>query len=284
MGQKSNPNSFNHAYYKTTFSSFSNMIEYNINFKEFIEIKKSFYSLFEKNFFIVKNIRLIKLATSNQVIFYLSFLPLLDLKAVDKKNNLRDFTSFSKKHPFIFFKTKETFRSLFETRFPGYKIKLVFFNLQKILFPSPILDIKRIRRNTFRFNREKFFRCGNLLLVLSSQLNDLAPLIAKFIKIFIIKYHRDARSMRKFFSFLNILVRMLSRRFLGLKIEVKGRFKKSGRSKRRRIKLGRLPLQTITSKIFYSFESVVTSYGVFGVKVWVNQKKNYVTSTKKNKI
>ena len=58
-------------------------------------------------------------------------------------------------------------------------------------------------------------------------------------------------------------------RLSGCLIQVKGRINGSDRSRRSIIRLGSLPLHTITAKLDYAFEEVVTPYGVCGIKVWL---------------
>jgi hypothetical protein len=92
--------------------------------------------------------------------------------------------------------------------------------------------------------------------------------IAKFFKIF----HRT-RKINKFLRFLTLFVKNISLKELknkhikGLKIQIKGRFSGSSRSKVRIFEKGQIPLQTIKYNVIYSLTHVHTSYGVFGIKV-----------------
>jgi ribosomal protein S3 len=47
---------------------------------------------------------------------------------------------------------------------------------------------------------------------------------------------------------------------------------------------GVLPLQTIDSSISYAFVPVNTTYGTFGVKVWISHSENILTKKKKQVI
>jgi small subunit ribosomal protein S3 len=57
----------------------------------------------------------------------------------------------------------------------------------------------------------------------------------------------------------------------GVKIQVSGRLGGSEMSRREKVILGGLPLQTLRSKIEYGFAEAATKYGNIGVKVWVNR-------------
>ena len=57
-----------------------------------------------------------------------------------------------------------------------------------------------------------------------------------------------------------------------IKIQIKGRFRGSSRTKIRVFEAGSIPLQTVNINIRYSQVHVTSSYGVFGVKVWVLEK------------
>ena len=59
----------------------------------------------------------------------------------------------------------------------------------------------------------------------------------------------------------------------GIKIQIKGRFRGSSRTKIRVFEAGSIPLQTICKNVRYSQVHVSSSYGVFGIKVWLLEKK-----------
>ena len=59
----------------------------------------------------------------------------------------------------------------------------------------------------------------------------------------------------------------------GIKIQIKGRFRGSSRTKIRVFEAGSIPLQTVSMNIKYSQVHVSSSYGVFGVKVWMLEQK-----------
>ena len=57
----------------------------------------------------------------------------------------------------------------------------------------------------------------------------------------------------------------------GIKIKCSGRLNGVEMARRESYKEGKLPLQTFRAKIDYGFAEAVTTYGVLGVKVWVNK-------------
>jgi small subunit ribosomal protein S3 len=85
--------------------------------------------------------------------------------------------------------------------------------------------------------------------------------------------------MKKHNFFLNFLTQAL---FLlvksklscikGLKILIKGRLNGKLRAKSKLIEIGKIPLQTINSKINYSTSVSYSLYGTFGFKVWICEK------------
>jgi ribosomal protein S3 len=103
-----------------------------------------------------------------------------------------------------------------------------------------------------------------------------ASLISKFIARFFRSFHRT-KKIYKFLSFLSKFIQCAEAIYQeknstqGLKFQIKGRFSGTPRSRIRIFERGRIPLQTVISKIDYSLIHVNTSYGVFGVKVWISE-------------
>ena len=58
--------------------------------------------------------------------------------------------------------------------------------------------------------------------------------------------------------------------FLGLKIQVKGRFKASNKSQKVTQQVGRVRIQSISNKIDYTLRNVTGKFGSSSVKVWLN--------------
>jgi hypothetical protein len=106
--------------------------------------------------------------------------------------------------------------------------------------------------------------------------NPSSLLIGNFIKKFLGK--KSLRKKQKFF--LNSLRRFiisfkkkkLFEKIKGLKIQIKGKLNGKDRSLIYRIKLGSIPLSTISQKINYNLFPVNTLFGCFGVKIWIAVK------------
>lgn len=57
----------------------------------------------------------------------------------------------------------------------------------------------------------------------------------------------------------------------GIKIKCSGRLNGVEMARKESYKLGKLPLQTFRAKIEYGFAEALTTYGIIGVKVWLNK-------------
>jgi hypothetical protein len=142
---------------------------------------------------------------------------------------------------------------------------------QKTFFSK---EYNQIRKELSIFNKEIYFDAGLFLFCLMNTTKETSQLISKFVARFFKLFHRN-KKMNKFLLFLAKFVekiddsRFKGSRIKGLKIQIKGRFKGVPRSKTRLFEKGSIPLQTIESRINYSLTHVTTSYGVFGIKVWV---------------
>jgi len=86
----------------------------------------------------------------------------------------------------------------------------------------------------------------------------------------------EQKKIDKFLSFLAKFVQNVDtenssfRKITGFKIQIKGRLiKRQSRSQVRVYEKGTIPLQSISAKINYSLTHVNTTYGIFGIKVWV---------------
>jgi len=165
------------------------------------------------------------------------------------------------------------------TRF-GYcsSKRLVFQNLNKIALnfqkTTFFHENLRIRKALNIFKFEIFFEPAIFLFCLINTTKKSSVLFSKFISRFFRVLHRT-KKISKFLIFLTKFInntdslRFKKSQVKGLKIQIKGRFNGVPRSKTRVFERGSIPLQTISAKIDYSLTHINTSYGVFGVKVWV---------------
>jgi len=64
---------------------------------------------------------------------------------------------------------------------------------------------------------------------------------------------------------------------LGIKISCAGRLGGAEIARREWYREGRVPLHTLRAHIDYGFAEALTTYGLIGVKVWVNKEQNSLT-------
>jgi len=62
---------------------------------------------------------------------------------------------------------------------------------------------------------------------------------------------------------------MANKSIEGAKVEVAGRLGGADIARREKLRMGRLPLQTLRANIDYSLKEAKTTYGIIGVKVWL---------------
>jgi small subunit ribosomal protein S3 len=55
----------------------------------------------------------------------------------------------------------------------------------------------------------------------------------------------------------------------GVKIQISGRLNGAEMARTEKLSVGRMPLQTMRSKIEYGFTEALTTYGKLGIKVWI---------------
>jgi small subunit ribosomal protein S3 len=68
---------------------------------------------------------------------------------------------------------------------------------------------------------------------------------------------------------------MANKSILGARLQVSGRLGGADIARREGLKEGRLPLQTIRSKVDYSLAEANTTYGMVGVKVWLYKGEEF---------
>lgn len=123
-----------------------------------------------------------------------------------------------------------------------------------------------------KFEKTPFFKEGKSLFIPLITQKDSAKLLGTFIatQLSTIKRHNF------FFNFLQESLALIMDQKLskvqGVKILIKGRLNNAARSRSRLIKVGKISLLEINSKIDYSESTSYTSNGTFGVKVWVCEK------------
>jgi hypothetical protein len=170
-----------------------------------------------------------------------------------------------------FFKALTAFGYNASKRLIIQNLNKVAVNHQKKVFLKEHTEISKKLQN---FRNEPYFTSGLMLFCLINTTKNTTLLFAKFIAKFFKVFHRT----RKINKFLRFLFEFIDNIFLskskhmkvkGLKVRIKGRFSGAPRSKVRVFEKGQIPLQTIQYKVTYELIHIHTSYGVFGVKVWL---------------
>jgi len=267
MGQKSNPNSFQQQNNNVPLWSSHNKLDYSLLLKNNFEITQVIQSLFERHGCLVKECAFLRSKETNFSTLFISFLPVRVHRKTSKNNNSKALSAISLANHL--FNILNNFGYVLEKR-------IVFFNLEKIGLKikkdSPKLDI--VDNFFFPFKQEPFYNSGLILFFLMFSIKNMTPLLAKYIAKYFKILHRT-RKINKFLLFLTRFVELSGNisfnnlEVKGLKIEIKGRFNGAPRSKKRVFEKGRIPLQTVSSKINYSLTHINTTYGVFSVKVWI---------------
>lgn len=175
----------------------------------------------------------------NWVFYFTKFLNLYNLQAYKKIfifKNLRYLTYFKNHRPFFF-------------KFKAYKARFWYFR------------------------REPYYVLGLFLLRVFATGVHNEDLFAKFISKYIKLYHRRKRNFNKFFFFLRKYAAFLKKlKYIkGFKLQLKGRLRGKPRSKQISFQKGRVPLQTKNSYISYALKHIPTTYGIFGLKIWIHQ-------------
>lgn len=275
MGQKSNPNSFALKKKKTViFGGSSYKGEYAALLRDHNSISSNLVFLFEKNKCFVKSCYLIR---NNEKTFTTIFISFLVWKK-RKTNKKAFFKKTSNNTPLDskvltqnLFSALDKFGHTSSKRLILQNLNKVSANHQKKLFFKGHTEITKklqIYRN------EPYYHSGLMLFCLMNTTKNNSLLFAKFIAKFFKIFHRT-RKINKFLRFLLELVDNISSekskntRIKGLKIRIKGRFSGAPRSKVRVFEKGQIPLQTFKHDINYALTHCHTSYGVFGVKVWI---------------
>ena len=153
--------------------------------------------------------------------------------------------------------------------------KKLLFSLSQIEGGKVYLQVVKIdkappqslQRKLASFKGRKYFREG-LKAFEGALQSQSAGLLSKYIA-------RELGKDRRHFKFFTFLKRAIPHfkdshpEIRGIRMEVKGRFEGSERSRKESLRLGLTPLQTIKEKVDYSYEPAFTPYGVCGVHVWL---------------
>lgn len=182
------------------------------------------------------------------------------------------------------FKKKNFSKKNSLTKNNSWEIPLIhLLNLYQLNSYKKIIIFKnlKIKNNLFYaystqfsyYKKELYFSFGLLLYICFAKYTRNEHLFGKFIYKYIKMYHRRKRHFNKFYYFLQFFSNFLLKSNLisGIKIQIKGRIKGRPRSKNLVFQKGNVPLQTRNSYISYTCLHIPTTYGVFGLKIWIHQ-------------
>jgi hypothetical protein len=271
MAQKSNPNSFQKNIKGFNFSGNSlHSSEYSFLLKEYLTVSANLTAFFEKNNCIVKDCLFTLSNEKSFITLFISFLVLKHPKSVKRNNSSSDKQT---KISFVaqnFFSVLSKFGYLSSKRLVLQNLNKVALKHQKTFFSNENFQIKK---ELSFFNKEIYYEPGILLFCLMNTTKNSSFLISKFVSRFFKVFHRT-KKLNKFLSFLSKFVESsdlvgFKGQVKGLKIQISGRFRGDPRTQTKIFEKGRIPLQTISNNINYSLTHVHTSYGVFGIKVWI---------------
>ena len=251
---------------------------------------------FKKNvFFSFKNflIRFIlnkKLEKKKKNLTYSDKIFLLKTKIKRKKNR----KIFSKKELNFSFNNVKKFLSLLT----NCKINLIFINsLSFCQFyyytqPQRVLIKKNKERyniwplQRYLFNRYKYtaiyikdFICLGFISVLIKNPQILVNFIG-----YQFKHLPKNRKQLKLLYFITQTLKILCEQrteIIGFKLKIKGRLNRRNRTKSYIYKKGRLPIQTINTRVEYGYSEGYTRSGLIGIKLWIFYDKMFKNKLKK---
>jgi len=283
MGQKINPNFFRLNYRSALLSKIkgNSLTRLPINTFKYLELKNFLYNFFNNYKLIIVSLDSkqsedllllsIKYYTTEQFIsFYKNQIVKLTINDTKlKKNNYGSVEDHFVK------KLSIPLRKFFNQK----NIRVVLYNLNKKKIPC---INSRLEKNTFKkllmqlrkFNKFSFFEdCLNSIMVVlrsSKSSRILSEFLSKQFEI--VKRHNLLLNFLK--RALTLFIYSMFSCIKGVKILIKGRLNGKPRSSHKLIQIGKVALQTFDSKVDFTCGTAFSSFGTFGVKVWICSKKS----------
>ena len=169
--------------------------------------------------------------------------------------------------------------SLFVTKMTG----IFNVNVSLIQLDNPSRNILRkfnLLKRSVRVRGSLKNKVHDIILVLYQSMLLKHPQMLNDFLASLIKY--NIRSVRQIFMILSTLFPYFCNvlKFKGIKMELKGRINGSKRSQSQKLQYGKVPLTVISSRLFYSYNKVMTIHGVYSLRIWYyidnyeNTKKN----------
>jgi ribosomal protein S3 len=124
-----------------------------------------------------------------------------------------------------------------------------------------------------KYEKLNVFKEGVNLIYTALKNKNSAELIANFISVALQKNKRHNFVLRFLKACIFKFKKGKNSKIRSIKIQIKGRFNRSRRARKRTYKMGqKMPLLTINANIKYAEDISITSNGTFGIKVWVFEK------------
>lgn len=276
MGQKINPNLFR--------SNSKNILrsKYQVNNKlklsNFIyketEIKKYIYQFFNYYKIILINCNIYQSEETFVIIikYYTtkSFNSIyFNTKLINKSNSVYTEKMFFNNllESLIHFLNKKSVKLIVQNVNKGKSLNFLGNIDKKVAFKKLIVQLRKYTKFSF------YEECLNSLLILIQSKNA-----SKLLGIFLVK---QFETLKRHNLLLNFLKRALTlflyssiSKIKGVKILIKGRLNGKPRSSHKLIHIGKVALQTVNSKVDYTCCTSFSSFGTFGIKVWVCEQNH----------
>lgn len=147
----------------------------------------------------------------------------------------------------------------------------IVLTIQEINFVNLNSKTEQTLINFRKFEKAPFFIEGSTLLTPMVTHKNSAKLLSDFIALQLrTKRHNFFLNFLK--ESLNFIINQKFSLIKGIKVIIKGRLNNAARSRHYLIKVGKISLIKIKSKINYSESVAFTSNGTLGIKVWINEK------------
>jgi ribosomal protein S3 len=158
--------------------------------------------------------------------------------------------------------------------FTGKKLDIfaTFQQLNKNITPElnkkKVQLLKKNLAQLRKYSRNDFFKDGVNLMYTCTTQPDSSELLAQFVANQLTKQKRHNFFLRFLKTTLTLFSNKAFSKLKGIKIKVKGRLNGAPRARHKTIKIGNVPVLTLSSNLSYAETVSFTSNGTFGVKVW----------------
>jgi ribosomal protein S3 len=150
------------------------------------------------------------------------------------------------------------------TRLTSSKVVIRFFPLYSITKKKYNRSFLYLSRSLRFLNSISFLHIFDLAISTKN-----SKLLSQFIAL---NLHAHIRNVRFFLRFIDRIMGLFMSHYgcRGIKISIKGRLNGARRARVIVIQKGKIPLNTLSSKISYGFCNAMTIYGLCSIKVWLH--------------